>query len=185
MLFSISVWLVTSAIFCQKMWLQYSNYPGGANAYFLANISVWYMDWGTTAVILLQLMTDALMVGHGAGYHNVFSYGSFQIHRCRIIWNSYRVIILPIFFWLSTLGERLSIHPTSRSCDRHISCSPSLGNICRLDQQCTRGQLLRWSRFPTRSGILQCLRVPERVVDVHDLLPCGATRTEGPGTART
>ncbi|KAN0082583.1 hypothetical protein V8E55_008378, partial [Tylopilus felleus] len=53
-------------------------------------------DWGTTAVILLQLMTDALM-----------------IHRCRIIWNSYRVIILPIFFWLSTLVLGIFVDWTS------------------------------------------------------------------------
>ena len=79
----------------------------------------------------------------------------------------------------------VSMHSTPRSCDRLISCSPSIGNLCRLDQQCTRRQLLRRSRFPTRSGILQCLRLPERVIDVYDLLPFVAVRTEGPGTART
>ena len=64
MVFSITIWVVTSAVFCQKMWLQDSNFPGGPDMYWKKNLSVWYMDWGTTAVILLQLMTDGLMVRH-------------------------------------------------------------------------------------------------------------------------
>ena len=32
----------------------------------------------------------------------------FQIHRCRIIWNSHRAIAIPIVLWLVTLGEH---HP--------------------------------------------------------------------------
>ncbi|KAF8438571.1 hypothetical protein L210DRAFT_3544429 [Boletus edulis BED1] len=66
----ITIWIATKAMFGQKI------YPGGAGAYWDANIGVWYMDWATMMVIVLQLMTDALM-----------------IYRCRIIWNSYRVII--------------------------------------------------------------------------------------------
>jgi len=96
MLFAISVWLITTAIFCQKMWLVYSSYPGGADVWFAENISVWYMDFGTTAVILLQLMTDALM-----------------IHRCRVIWSSYRVVIIPIFLWVSTLVLGIFVDWTS------------------------------------------------------------------------
>ncbi|KAN0080058.1 hypothetical protein V8E55_009624 [Tylopilus felleus] len=38
-------------------------------------IRVWYMGWGTIAIIILQLMTDALMI---------------QVYRCRTIWHSCR-----------------------------------------------------------------------------------------------
>ncbi|KAH0828687.1 hypothetical protein J3R83DRAFT_3056 [Lanmaoa asiatica] len=92
MLFSVTVWVATQAIFGEKMWLLESDFPGGPDAYWKEYISAWYMDWGTTAVVMLQLMTDALM-----------------IHRCRVIWNSYRVIVIPIILWLATLGEH---HPT-------------------------------------------------------------------------
>ncbi|KAH0828710.1 hypothetical protein J3R83DRAFT_3116 [Lanmaoa asiatica] len=66
MVFSITVWVATEA----------------------EHISNWYMDWGTTAAVVLQLMTDALM-----------------IYRCRVVWNSYRIIVIPLVLWLITLGE--------------------------------------------------------------------------------
>ena len=62
MVFSVTVWVATQAMFGQKMWLLDSNFPGGPHAYWRKNIAVWYIDWGTTAIIILQLMTDALMV---------------------------------------------------------------------------------------------------------------------------
>lgn len=73
MAFLITVWVITTAVFCQKVWLQDSNYPGGPDAYFGANISDWYLDWGTTAVIILQLMTDGLMVGRARRCQNLCS----------------------------------------------------------------------------------------------------------------
>ncbi|KAF8556744.1 hypothetical protein OG21DRAFT_551315 [Imleria badia] len=86
MVFSITVWVATQAIFGQRMWLLDSGFPGGPFAYWKANLSVWYMDWSTVEVIILQLMTDALM-----------------IYRCRMIWNSFRVVIVPVILWLATL----------------------------------------------------------------------------------
>ena len=108
MVFLITVWIATEAIFGQHMWLLDSDFPGGPDAYLQANIGVWYMDWGAIGVIVLQLMTDALMVRHARGCQNVCSLGWFQIYRCRIIWNSYRVIVVPIILWLATLSEH---HP--------------------------------------------------------------------------
>lgn len=64
MVFMATVWITTQAIFGEKMWLLDANYPGGPNAYWKDHISDWYMDMGTTAIIILQLMTDALMVRH-------------------------------------------------------------------------------------------------------------------------
>ncbi|KAG8221507.1 hypothetical protein J3R82DRAFT_1722 [Butyriboletus roseoflavus] len=86
MMFLVTVWIITQAIFGEEMWLLQSDYPGGADAYWQQNIAVWYMDWGTTAVVILQLMTDALM-----------------IYRCWVIWSNYYVVVIPIILWVATL----------------------------------------------------------------------------------
>ncbi|KAH0828698.1 hypothetical protein J3R83DRAFT_3084 [Lanmaoa asiatica] len=105
MLFLVTVWVVTQAIFNQKMWLSQSNFPGGPNAYWAENNFAWYMDWGAIAIFTLQLMTEALM-----------------IHRCRIIWNSYRVIVIPIILWLAILGEHhLILLPCGFSFHVHLA----------------------------------------------------------------
>ncbi|KAF8132479.1 hypothetical protein EV363DRAFT_108745 [Boletus edulis] len=96
MVFLITVWVATSAIFGQKLWLM--DFPGGPDAYWQKHISDWYLDWGTTAVILLQLMTDGLM-----------------IYRCRIIWNMYRAIVVPVILWLATLVLGVLVDWTSSS----------------------------------------------------------------------
>ncbi|KAH0828729.1 hypothetical protein J3R83DRAFT_3141 [Lanmaoa asiatica] len=95
MLFMITIWVSTQAIFGEKIWLLEANFPESLNAYRPANISVWYMDIGTAAVTVLQLMTDALM-----------------IYRCRMIWNSYHAVIIPSILWVGTLGadDSLSVH---------------------------------------------------------------------------
>jgi len=86
MLFLITIWVSTQAVFGEEMWLVNAGYPGGFDAYWQANASVWYQDMGTTAVTILQLMTDGLM-----------------IHRCRMICGSNRVIIVPAIVWLGSL----------------------------------------------------------------------------------
>ncbi|KAG6371280.1 hypothetical protein JVT61DRAFT_9747 [Boletus reticuloceps] len=86
MLLMITVWLSTQAIFGEEMWIVNANFSGGPDAYWARNVSAWYMDMGTTAIIILQLMTDGLM-----------------IYRCRMISDSYRVIVVPVILWLGTL----------------------------------------------------------------------------------
>jgi hypothetical protein len=110
MMLSITVWVATQALFGQQMWLLESDFPGGPDAYWSANIWVWYMDWGTTSVIILQLMTDGLMVGPARACLNVCSFRWSQIYRCRIIWNSYRAIVVPAILWLSSLGKHHTHH---------------------------------------------------------------------------
>ena len=107
MVFLITVWIATQVIYGQNMWLD-ADFPGGPDAYWKASIGVWYMGWAAMTVIILQLMTDAFMVRHARGCQNVHSLGWFQIYRCWIIWNSHRVVIIPIVLWLATLGEH---HP--------------------------------------------------------------------------
>lgn len=105
MVFSITVWVATQAIFGENMWLLNSDFPGGPYAYWKTMLSVWYMNWSTVEVIILQLMTDALMVGSARGSWNECLLGWSQIYRCWIIWDSYWVVIAPIILWLTTLGE--------------------------------------------------------------------------------
>lgn len=62
MLVMITTWVSTQAIFGEKMWIEDASFPGGPDAYWAANVSVWYMDLGTAAITILQLMTDGLMV---------------------------------------------------------------------------------------------------------------------------
>ena len=118
MLFSITVWIATEAFFGQKVWLLDSHFPGGPCAYWATNLSVWYMEWSKVQIIILQLMTDALLVRYVQGFQNECLIRWQQIHRCRIIWNSNRVVVVPIILWLATLSEHyslttflLSLHP--------------------------------------------------------------------------
>ena len=71
MLFLITLWVSTQAVFGEEMWLVNAGYPGGPDAYWQENASVWYLDLGTTAVTILQLMTDALMVRHDHGWRRL------------------------------------------------------------------------------------------------------------------
>ncbi|KAF8548726.1 hypothetical protein OG21DRAFT_1422559 [Imleria badia] len=96
MLLMITIWVSTQAVFGEKMWLIDAAFPGGPDAYWAANVSVWYMDLGTTAITVLQLMTDGLM-----------------IYRCRIIWDSYRVVLVPAIMWLGTLVLGIMVIVTS------------------------------------------------------------------------
>ncbi|KAF8419045.1 hypothetical protein L210DRAFT_3577802 [Boletus edulis BED1] len=100
MIFLITVWVSTPVIFGQKMWIL------DPVAFAKENISAWYMDWGTSAVIILQLMMDGLMM-----------------HRCRIIWNSNRAIVVHVVLWLATPRFRSLVDWTSSSPDDNILCS--------------------------------------------------------------
>lgn len=72
MVFLVTVWVATQAIFGEQMWLLNAGFRGGGpDAYYKENISDWYIGWETTAAIVLQLMTDALIV---SVHHNVRMY---------------------------------------------------------------------------------------------------------------
>ncbi|KAI9457703.1 hypothetical protein HD554DRAFT_1768688 [Boletus coccyginus] len=86
MLILITIWVSTNAIFGEEMWLIHSDYPGGADAYYMSNISSWYLIMGRAAVFVLQLMTDALL-----------------IHRCWAVWNNTYAIVVPSILWVATL----------------------------------------------------------------------------------
>lgn len=181
MVFSITVWVATQALFGEKMWLLDSDFPGGPDAYWNAHIWIWYMDWAATGIIALQLMTDALMVGHARGCHNV----SHSVGSRSTAVGLYGMAVVPSSY-PSFCGclPSVSITPALRPHGRFIPCSTSLGRLGRLDQHCARKRLFHWYRCPTQSHILDRLSVPECYPDVHDMLPYSAPRQEGPGASR-
>ncbi|KAF9234862.1 hypothetical protein BU15DRAFT_52017 [Melanogaster broomeanus] len=87
LLFLITIYVVTESILGEEMWIVHADYPGGSAAYLQAYASAWYQTMGTGSGILLQLMSDGLL-----------------IYRCLIIWNDRRVLIFPCFLWLAALG---------------------------------------------------------------------------------
>ncbi|KAH7890464.1 hypothetical protein F5I97DRAFT_1933774 [Phlebopus sp. FC_14] len=87
-----TIWIATQAIMGEEMWISNGDYPGGPSAYWTDYASAWYMTLGTTAVVLLQLMTDGLM-----------------IYRCFIVWDSPGVVVVPSIVWLLTLGLGITV----------------------------------------------------------------------------
>ena len=61
--FLITIFVAVQAVFGQEMWIVNAGFEGGSAAYLAAYASVWYQTMGTTASIMLQLMSDALLVG--------------------------------------------------------------------------------------------------------------------------
>ncbi|KAH9920548.1 uncharacterized protein BXZ73DRAFT_52104 [Epithele typhae] len=88
---SATIW-ITQTYFGEVMFVTHVNYPGGMMAYWDAHSSVWYNTWGIAACIVSNLMSDALLV-----------------HRCYIIWNDKRIMILPILLWISSLAFGIGI----------------------------------------------------------------------------
>ncbi|OBZ73320.1 hypothetical protein A0H81_06835 [Grifola frondosa] len=87
LLFLITIYMSTEAVFGEEMWIVNADYPGGSAAWFAANASVWYQTMGTTASVILNLFSDALL-----------------IYRCYILWTDYRVIVFPSLLYLASLG---------------------------------------------------------------------------------
>ncbi len=57
-----TIYWTTQAYFGQMMYINNPSYPGGIDGYFQGNSSVWYQTWGTTACVISNLMSDALLV---------------------------------------------------------------------------------------------------------------------------
>ncbi|KAF9228296.1 hypothetical protein BS17DRAFT_799667 [Gyrodon lividus] len=87
LLFLITIYVATESILGEEMWIINSDYPGGSAAYLASYASAWYQTMGTASGILLQLLSDGLL-----------------IYRCLVVWNDRRVLILPCFLWMAALG---------------------------------------------------------------------------------
>lgn len=55
-------WISMQALFGEQMWVLDSNYPSGLDAFWVTNLSNWYMDLAVVSLTLLQLTADGLMV---------------------------------------------------------------------------------------------------------------------------
>lgn len=107
MLVLTTVWVAAGSRFGQELWVLGQNYPGGPIAYGLAHTSDLYNVVSGAASIVLQLMADCLMVRLWMDIENECEpyFASFQAYRCRIVWGSYRAIIVPTILWIATFGE--------------------------------------------------------------------------------
>ncbi|KAI9458752.1 hypothetical protein HD554DRAFT_2001206, partial [Boletus coccyginus] len=86
LLFFITIFVAVQAVFGQEMWIANAGFEGGSAGYLATYASVWYQTMGTTASIILQLMSDALL-----------------IYRCFVVYNSFLVLIFPSVLWTATL----------------------------------------------------------------------------------
>ena len=57
-----TVFVATEAVFGEEMWIVNANYPGGMDQYLGDFASVWYQTFGTAASIVLNLLSDGLLV---------------------------------------------------------------------------------------------------------------------------
>lgn len=62
LLLLITVYVATEAVFGQEMWIVHADYSGGQDRFLRDHASVWYQTLGTSACIVLNLLSDALMV---------------------------------------------------------------------------------------------------------------------------
>ncbi|KAF9228295.1 hypothetical protein BS17DRAFT_332029 [Gyrodon lividus] len=84
--FLITIFVAVEAVFGQEMWIVNADFPGGSSAYLATYASVWYQTMGTTASVILQLMSDGVL-----------------IYRCFVVWNNLYVLIFPCVLWVATL----------------------------------------------------------------------------------
>ncbi|KAI0821783.1 hypothetical protein BC628DRAFT_1464255 [Trametes gibbosa] len=82
-----TIFVATEAVFGQEMWVVHADYPGGQDAYLDDFAAVWYQTLGTAASIVLNLLSDGLL-----------------IYRCWIIWDDIRVVMFPIVLYLGTFS---------------------------------------------------------------------------------
>ena len=58
----ITIYMSTEAEFGQEMWIIHSKDPGGPAAFFTNNVNIWYQTMGTTASVILIMLSDGLLV---------------------------------------------------------------------------------------------------------------------------
>ncbi|KAJ3910394.1 hypothetical protein F5879DRAFT_378873 [Lentinula edodes] len=78
--------LACNALFGQYAWIDHRDVDGPA-AYIEENISAAYNTLGTTAGVIMNFLSDGLL-----------------IYRCYILWSSWKVIIFPIFLYFGGLS---------------------------------------------------------------------------------
>ncbi|PIL34472.1 hypothetical protein GSI_03249 [Ganoderma sinense ZZ0214-1] len=85
LLLMITVYVAVQAVFGEEMWIVHVDYPGGSAQYLADNAAVWYQTLGSAASIVLNLMSDGLL-----------------IYRTSIVWSDWRVAIFPSLLYVAT-----------------------------------------------------------------------------------
>ncbi|KAI0354390.1 hypothetical protein OH77DRAFT_1425957 [Trametes cingulata] len=93
-----TIFVATEAVFGEEMWIVNADYPGGQDAYLGDFASVWYQTLGTAASIVLNLLSDGLL-----------------IYRCWVVWDDLRVVAFPILLYLGAFSVGLAqLYESSR-----------------------------------------------------------------------
>ncbi|KAJ2987416.1 hypothetical protein NUW54_g9431 [Trametes sanguinea] len=83
-----TIYWTTQTYFGQQMWVVHADYPGGMDAFLSAYVAIWYQTWGSAAVMVSNLMADALMM-----------------YRLYVIWDNALIVVFPAMIWLGSFGE--------------------------------------------------------------------------------
>lgn len=145
MLLFITLWVAFTGLIGQNEWLLHQYSPPGPVAYVDRPASGPYIGIAVSMFVILQLMTDGLMVKTGSMNVETGQFtASFQIYRCRLMWEGLCAIIIPSILWLATLGEfQLSTLRVSRPTSFQIS----LRHPVRLGLQHNRRPYFRWECY--------------------------------------
>ncbi|KAJ2973934.1 hypothetical protein NUW54_g11974 [Trametes sanguinea] len=166
LLLMITIYVAVQAVFGQEMWIVNANYPGGSAQYLADNAAIWYETLGSAASVVLNLMSDGLL-----------------IYRTYIVWSDWRVAIFPsILYFGSAGGLRISRKPNPCSDAWDLPCSPRDPHLLHL----WRAQLglLPWQGCRHRPCVLFRRHWTElHVLDAH-LRPHSVGREAHGGHAR-
>ncbi|CAA7265024.1 unnamed protein product [Cyclocybe aegerita] len=88
LLLLLTIDIAVNAVWCQLMWINSRDQPGGVPAYIGTQVSVWYQTMGSTTVVMMIFMGDALLL-----YRLFIIYGS-----------KYWVIAFPILAYLAAFS---------------------------------------------------------------------------------
>ncbi|KAI0631476.1 hypothetical protein C8Q77DRAFT_138885 [Trametes polyzona] len=85
LLLMITIYVAVQSVFGEEMWIVHADYPGGSAQYLADNAAVWYQTLGSAASVVLNLMSDGLL-----------------IYRTYVVWSDWRVAIFPSILYLAT-----------------------------------------------------------------------------------
>ncbi|KAI0354407.1 hypothetical protein OH77DRAFT_498891 [Trametes cingulata] len=85
LLVMITIYVAVQSVFGEEMWIVNANYPGGSAQYLADNAAVWYQTLGSAASIVLNLMSDGLL-----------------IYRTFVVWSDWRIVIFPSILYLGS-----------------------------------------------------------------------------------
>ena len=98
----ITIYVAVQAVFGQEMWILHKDYPGGSAAYLADNAAVWYQTMGSAASVVLNLMSDGLLVRPISCSASILLICACKLYRCYIVWGDIRIIFVPCILYLAT-----------------------------------------------------------------------------------